>query len=138
MIPAFASPDIERAFDLPDPEARKGLLLLRDLIFEIAADTPETGRIEEALRWGQPAYLTPETKLGSTIRLGAHKDARFALFVHCQSRLIPEYITAYPAWDRLDGTRALLFNHARDIEPLRHGWLIRRALTYKIRKPLSV
>ncbi|UWQ45745.1 DUF1801 domain-containing protein [Leisingera aquaemixtae] len=138
MIPPFASPDIEAAFDVPDVKARAGLLALRRLIFDTAAQTPEAGRIEEALRWGQPSYLTPETGTGSAIRLGIPKGARFALFVHCQSRLIPEFAAAFPAWDRFEGTRAVLFNNPREVEPVRHGWLIKRALTYRIRPPLEI
>ncbi len=130
----FASQQAEQAYSLPDTVARDGLLLLRDMIFETAEARPEIGKIEETLRWGQPAYLTPQTKAGTTIRLGQHKSARFALFVHCQSRVIPEYLAAYPMWDRVDGTRAVLFDHATEIDPLRHGWLIEQALTYQLRK----
>ena len=133
MTPQFASSEVEKAFDQLNPEARKGLMVLRQLIFETASELPQVGRIEEALRWGQPAYLTPETKSGSTIRLGIPKGARFGLFVHCQSRIIPEYIATFPAWDRIEGTRALLFDHPNEIEPLRHGWLIKRALTYHLK-----
>ncbi|MEW2911913.1 DUF1801 domain-containing protein [Leisingera sp. JC11] len=138
MKPAFATPEVEAAFAVSDPLAREGLLRFRQLIFDTAAETPEAGRVEEVLRWGQPAYVTPETKTGSTIRLGVPKGARFALFVQCQSRLIPEFAAAFPAWDRFEGTRAVLFNDPQDVEPLRHGWLIKRALTYKIRAPLDI
>ncbi|UWQ32924.1 DUF1801 domain-containing protein [Leisingera sp. M527] len=138
MTPPFANPGIEAAFDVLDPQARAGLLVLRRLIFDTAAQTPEAGRIEEALRWGQPAYLTAERKTGTTLRLGVPKGARFALFVHCQSRLIPEFASAFPAWDRFEGTRAVLFNDPAEVEPLRHGWLIKRALTYRIRPPLEI
>lgn len=130
----FASQQVETAYDLPDSVAREGLLLLREMIFDIAKARPETGQIEETLRWGQPAYLTPQTKSGTTIRLGVHKSARFALFVHCQSRVIPAYLEAYPMWDRVDGTRAVLFDHATEIEPRRHSWLVEQALTYRLRK----
>lgn len=130
----FASQRVEEAYNLSDTIAREGLLLLRDMIFETAQGRPEIGSIEETLRWGQPAYLTPQTKAGTTLRLGVSKFARFALFVHCQSRLIPEYLSAYPMWDRVDGTRAVLFDHATEIDPLRHGWLIEQALTYRLRK----
>lgn len=137
MKPAFATPEIAAAFEVADPLAREGLLRLRQLIFDTAAETPEAGRVEEVLRWGQPSYVTPETKAGSTIRLGVPKGARFALFVHCQSRLIPEFAAAFPAWDRFEGTRAVLFNLPEEVEPIRHGWLIKRALTYKTRPPLK-
>ncbi|OUS33747.1 hypothetical protein A9Q94_18555 [Rhodobacterales bacterium 56_14_T64] len=133
----FASAKVEKAFDLEDAEARRGLLALRALIFDIAAELPAVGRIEEALRWGQPAYLTPDSKSGSTLRLGVPKGARFGVFVHCQSELIPEYLKTFPAWDRVEGTRAVLFDHPSEVEPLRHGWLIKRALTYHIREPLD-
>lgn len=130
----FASEQVEKAFDLPDAGAREGLMILRDMVFETAQARPEIGRIKEALRWGQPAYLTPETKAGTTLRLGVPKTARFALFVHCQSRLIPEYLKAFPMWDKVDGTRAILFGDASEIDPIRHGWLIEQALTYRLRK----
>lgn len=133
----FASAKVEKAFDLEDVEARRGLLALRALVFDIAAELPAVGRIEEALRWGQPAYLTPDSKSGSTLRLGVPKSARFGVFVHCQSQLIPEYLTTFPAWDRVEGTRAVLFDHSSEVEPLRHGWLIKRALTYHVREPLD-
>lgn len=133
----FANAQVEQAFHLDDAEARRGLLVLRSLIFDTAAELPSVGRIEETLRWGQPSYVTPDSKSGSTLRLGVPKGARFGVFVHCQSQLIPEYITTFPAWDRVEGTRAVLFDRPSDIEPLRHGWLIKRALTYHIREPLD-
>lgn len=137
MTYPFACAKVEQAFDLDDAEARRGLLVLRALIFDVAAELPAVGRIEETLRWGQPSYITPESKSGSTLRLGVPKGARFGVFVHCQSQLIPEYLTTFPAWDRVEGTRAVLFDRPSEIEPLRHGWLIKRALTYHIRKPLD-
>ena len=36
--------------------------------------------------------------------------------------------------NRVEGTRAVLFDHVADIDPLRHGWLIEQALTYRLRK----
>lgn len=138
MTYPFANAKVEEAFDLEDSEARRGLLALRALILDTAAELPAVGRVEEALRWGQPAYLTPDSKSGSTLRLGVPKGARFGLFVHCQSRLIPEYLMTFPAWDRVEGTRAVLFDHPDEVEPIRHGWLIKRALTYHIRKQIAV
>ena len=103
---------------------------MRNLILQTADSLPEIGPVEEALRWGQPSYIS---RKGTPLRLGVPKSARFGLFVHCQSRVIPNYLEHYPAWDRVEGTRALLFDHPNQIEPLRHGWLIRHALTYKVK-----
>lgn len=83
MNPPFASEAVKTAFETVQPDARRGLLALRALIFKTAARLPEVGPIEEALRWGQPAYLTPLTKSGSTLRLGVPKAGGFALFAHC-------------------------------------------------------
>lgn len=130
MTPPFACDQIAAAFDLPDEQARKGLMALRSLIFETAASLPEVDSVEEALRWGQPSYIS---RKGTPLRLGVPKSARFGLFVHCQSRVIPNYLERYPAWDRVEGTRAVLFDRPDQIEPFRHGWLIRHALTYKVK-----
>ena len=132
MTRPFASDAVAAAFDALPAGARDGVLGLRSLILDVADDLPRIGRLEEALRWGQPAYLTPDTKSGSTIRLGVPKSAQFALFVHCQTSLITDYITMFPDQDRIEGTRAVLFKTADQIDPVRHGWLIRRALTYHL------
>ncbi|WP_371228220.1 DUF1801 domain-containing protein [Roseovarius sp. 2305UL8-3] len=114
--------DIAPVFDSYPDDTRTGTLALRDLILEIGGDD-----VTEALRWGQPAYLAPK---GSTLRVGPHKDARFALFAHCQSTIISSYGAAFPGWDRLDGNRAVLFDTPKDIEPERLSHLIRHALSY--------
>jgi hypothetical protein len=127
----FASDAVAAAFEALPPAPRDGLLALRSLVFEMADELPQIGRLKEALRWGQPAYLT-ERKSGTTLRLGVPKSGQFALFVHCQTSLIGDYITMFPGQDRIEGTRAILFDSADQIDPRRHGWLIRRALTYHL------
>lgn len=132
MTQPFSDPEVERVFAACDDVARPGLLALRALIFETAKSDERVGVPEEALRWGQPAYLTPKTKSGSTIRLGPHKSAPFALFVHCQTTLMSDFTAAFPGSDRIDGKRAILFDDASQIDTMRHGWLIRQALTYHL------
>lgn len=130
MTRPFASPQVQAAFNVPDPVARDGMLALRDLILETADGIAGIGRIEETLRWGQPAYLTSQSRCGTTLRIGLAKQARFALFVHCRTQIIPEFTRTFSGWDRVDGTRAVLFDTASQIDPFRHGWLVERALTY--------
>lgn len=79
MSQPFDEPNVERAFSAFPDEVKTGLLLLRALIFDVAARTEGVGRLEETLKWGQPAYLTPETKPGTTIRLGCPKAGGFAI-----------------------------------------------------------
>lgn len=128
----FEDPEIADVFNAYPPDVQEGLLRLRALVFEVAAETPEIGRLQEVLRWGQPSYVTPDKKAATTLRLGPHKAARFALFAHCQSRVIADYAARYPGWDRIDGNRAVLFERVDEIEPFRLRSLIKDALTYHL------
>lgn len=125
----FDDPAVAAAYQALPEGTRAGALALRQLILETATSLPRAQPLQEALRWGQPAYLAPK---GSTIRLGGHKAARFALFVHCQSRLMGDFTSAFPGEDRIDGNRAVLFDDPDQIDATRHGWLIARALTYHL------
>lgn len=123
----FDDPAVAAAFEAFPEATRAGALALRALVFETAESLPGAQPVQEALRWGQPAYLAPK---GTTIRLGGHKAASFALFVHCQSRVMGDFTSAFPGEDRIDGNRAVLFDDPDQIDATRHGWLIARALTY--------
>ena len=86
---------IAAAFDLPDEQTRTGLLTLRDLIFETAASLPEIGAIEEALRWGQPSYIS---RKGTPLRLGVPRSTRFGLFGFCcklLTEVVPPFRTGF-------------------------------------------
>ena len=113
----------------------KGCLALRKLIFEVAASVPEVGRISEELRWGQPAYLTPDTRAGSTIRVGEPKAGGYALFVHCQTTLLSDFRLVAPKGLRFDGNRAVLFRKDEPPEGKGLELLIQAALSYHL-KPL--
>ena len=91
-----------------------------------------TGRREvfEDLRWGQPAYLTPQTRSGSTIRVGCPKRGGFGLFVHCKTSLIEDFRKMAPLDTCFDGSRAVFFNNESDIDKTVLSLLIRVALTY--------
>ncbi|MEL6640883.1 MAG: DUF1801 domain-containing protein [Pseudomonadota bacterium] len=128
----FSSSKVEAAFAAFPDAVRPGLLRLRDLVFTIADDTPEVTSLTEDLRWGQPSYLTPP-RVGSTIRLGSLKTGGFGIFAHCQTTIIADFVAAYPAWDKVDGNRGILFDTVEQIDPVRHGALIRAALTYHLK-----
>ncbi|WP_193172223.1 DUF1801 domain-containing protein [Nisaea nitritireducens] len=132
-IPPFENPAVAAAYESFPPREREGLLALRDLIFETAAETPGVGPLEETLKWGQPAYLTPKTRSGSTIRLGLPKQGGFALYTHCQTTLIPDFRSLFPDDFRYEGNRAVHFREgtALPLDPLR--LLIRSALTYHLK-----
>lgn len=124
---SFSTPAVADAFAALPDASRQGCLQLRALIFEIAQGLDQPVDVTEDLRWGQPAYLSTK---GTTIRLGVPKTAQFGLFVHCQTRLLSDLHDVFPMQDRVEGTRAVLFDDPADIDATRHGWLIARALTY--------
>ncbi|GAK45907.1 conserved protein [Tepidicaulis marinus] len=132
--PPFKDKSVEAAFGAFPVKLRRPLLRLRALIFETAAATDGVGPLEECLKWGQPSYLTPKTKSGSTVRLGAAKDGETcALYVHCQTRLAGMFRAHYPDVFTFEGNRAVHFkpDEALPEKELRH--CIQMALTYKKR-----
>jgi hypothetical protein len=118
-------PEAAAIFAAAPPKAREGLLALRALIFHIADQ--QSAPLTEALRWGQPAYLTPR---GSTIRLGIPKTGGFALYCHCQTSLIADFRLLASPDTRIEGNRAIHFNDPCQIDDLLIAQLIARALTW--------
>ena len=132
--PPFEDPAVEAAFAAFPAPARRGLLTLRGLIFETAAATPGVGALEETLKWGQPAYLTPETGSGSTIRLGRPKQGGFALYTHCQTRIILDFRGLFPDDFVYEGNRAVRFEDGAALPLDKLRLLVRSALTYRLRR----
>jgi hypothetical protein len=135
----FASPDVANVFRAYPPEIRAAILLVRDLIFETGAATPGVGEIEETRKWGQPSYLTTQSRSGTTIRIDRVKptDNAYAMYVNCQTSLVATFRERYPKL-RYDGKRAIVLraNEKADEAALRH--CIALALTYHLRKKETV
>lgn len=129
-----AAPEIENsavaaAFEKFSPDVRADLMASQALIFEVSAARPETGRLEETLKWGQPSYLIPETKSGSTLRLGQTKGGKPAIFAHCQTSIIGDFRALFPDDYVYDGNRGVeIYMAALDRKKLH--LLIASALTY--------
>jgi len=132
--PDFPDGSVKAAFEAFPPEYRAGLLQLRALILETAATTDGVGRLEETLKWGQPAYLTPETKSGSTLRLGLPKTGGFAIYTHCQTTILSDFQSIFPTEFAYEGNRAIHFDPATPLDHDALRLLIASALTYKLRK----
>lgn len=128
--PPFASDAVSAAFDAIPQPARDRLLTLRALIYDEAAALPDIGPLQETLKWGQPAYLTPQSRAGTTLRLGVPKTGGVAIYAHCQSRVIPDFQAMFPDDFTFDGTRAVLFGDDAPLRMDKLRLLIRGALTY--------
>ncbi len=135
MMRPFADENVKAAYAAFPPVAFEMAMILRDLIFSVAWDTPEVGPIEETLKWGQPSYLTPETKSGSTLRIGVAKQGGAALFAHCATDIISTYASIFPDTDQIEGNRAVIFTSPDKIVPERLRLLIYHALTYHLARP---
>jgi len=131
-MPATVKP----VFDAYPEPARTALLALRNLVFETAAADPAIGRIEESLKWGQPAYRPVRPRTGSTLRMdkAGEGDGELALYFHCQTDLVGHFREIYPDLFRFEGNRAVLLDADAmpPRETLRH--LIALTLTYHARK----
>lgn len=134
--PPFSSEDVAAVFDSYPADARASLLTLRALIFDTAASDPRIGRIEETLKWGQPSYLTPETKSGSTIRLAVPKTGGFGLYTHCQTTIMSDFQKISGQEFTFDGNRGVVFTPGQIPDPDTLRLLIHAALTYHL-KPES-
>ena len=131
-----ADPAVDGIFDAYPKPVKAKLLALRRLILDTAKATQGVGALEEALKWGQPSYLTTETKSGSTIRIDRVKSAvnQYAVYFHCQTDLVETFRELYPTQLRYGGNRSILLNAAEEIPgpELRH--CVALALTYHLRK----
>ncbi len=112
------------------PEDIKLLILqLRKIVFSVAEDL-NLGKIDEALKWGEPSY---QVKSGSPVRMDwkPKNPNRYFLFFHCQTKLVDTFRELYPEILELDGNRAIVLgvNKAMPQKVIRH--CIELAMTYK-------
>ncbi|MBN8988004.1 MAG: DUF1801 domain-containing protein [Rhizobiales bacterium] len=134
-----ANATVDAVFDAYPRPVKAKLLALRRLILNTAKATKGVGVLEETLKWGQPSYLTPETKSGSTIRIDQVKaePGQYAVYFHCQTNLVETFRGLYPEL-RYGGNRCILLD-AGDKLPeaaLRH--CVALALTYHLGKRKAV
>jgi hypothetical protein len=132
----FSEPAVEAVFRAYPAPVRAKLLALRRLILDTAKTTTGVGALEETLKWGQPSYLTAETKSGSTIRIDQVKSAanQYAVYFHCQTDLVATFRELYPREFSFGGNRSILLNARDEIDQpaLRHCLAL--ALTYHLNK----
>ncbi len=116
----------------PGPVKAK-LKALRRLIFDTAKATKGVGALEETLKWGQPSYLTAETKSGSTIRIDRVKETagQYAVYFHCQTNLVETFRELYPKL-RYGGNRSILLSAGEKLPEAELRHCVALALTYHL------
>jgi hypothetical protein len=137
IVKPFTQPAVKKAFDAFPPKIRHKLLALREIVFATAAATEGVGKLDETLKWGEPAYITAETKSGSTVRIGwkKAKPTQYAIYFHCQTNLIESFRALFAAELKFEGNRAIVFNETDTLPRDALVCCIAAALTYHLKKP---
>ncbi|MDL4839464.1 DUF1801 domain-containing protein [Aquibacillus rhizosphaerae] len=134
---AIENSKVQEVFERYPVGIQTNLLKLRQLILDTAIETAEVGKVEEALKWGEPGY---SAKKGSTIRIGwkPSKPDQYAIYFICNTNLVDTFKEVYPNLFNFEGNRAILFSEKDEIplNELRH--CISLALTYHTRKHLPM
>ena len=115
------------------------LMFLRRLIYDTAASIEEIGEIEETLKWGEPSYLTPKSKSGSTVRIAWKKSKKeqYSIFFKCTANLVPAFKEKFPQKFKFGGDRSIDFNLDDHVPVKELKQCIALALTYHRNKKLE-
>ena len=125
---------IQNKFDSYPKDAKAVLLQVRSLILEIAQQQ-DLGAVEETLKWGEPSYLTTNSKSGTTIRIDwkpKYPD-RYSLYVSCKTTLVDTYRSIFPELV-YEGNRAIVFDIKNEIPENELRLCIDMALKYHLNK----
>lgn len=131
----FGDARVAAVFKDYPPALRTRLMALRELVFDVAADTLGVGRLDETLKWSQPSYLTAESGSGTTVRIDRLKNRDgYAIYFHCQSGLVDQFRTIYPDTFTYEGKRAIVLETSDRVPTRALGHCIALALTHHLRK----
>lgn len=133
------NPEVSAVFKSYPQEIRSKLLFLRQLILNTADSLEEVGALEETLKWGEPSYLTPKTKSGSTIRIAwkESQEEQYSIYFKCTANLVPAFKEKYPKAFRYGGNRSIDFNIDDEVPVKALKNCIALALTYHLNKKLE-
>lgn len=120
------SAPVRSAFEVAPDAVRPGFWHLRERILHCAEQSGID--VQETLKWGQPAYLSPG---GTTLRIGAPKTGGFAIYAHCGTSIIADFKSIVPE-ARIIPKRAVLFSTLEEAASLPLELMISAALEYHL------
>ncbi len=131
--------EVAAIFDTYPKEVKRKLLFLRQLIFDVASETDGVGELEEALKWGQPSYLTTQSQSGSLIRIDQIKSqaGKYAMYFHCQTTLVDTFKEMYRGKFEFEGNRGIIFREDDEVPVNELSHCVSMALTYHLNKKLG-
>ncbi len=132
----FQNEAVADVFERYPAHVQPHLLRLRQLIIDTASETEGVGQLEETLKWGEPSYLTSQTKSGSTIRIDWKSRApdHYAMYFNCQTTLVSTFREMYADQLIFEGNRSVVFGLADALETDAVAHCIAMALTYHLDK----
>lgn len=135
-MPSKLSAELAATYASYPAAQRKRALALRDLILEVASKTPGVGQLEETLKWGEPAFVTAQSKSGSTVRIAWKKSqpTQYAMYFNCQTTLVDSFKTMFPTAFKFEGNRALVFDEHDEVPVEALRICVAMALTYHAKK----
>ena len=135
MNTSFLEPQVAAHFDRYPAAVKKKMLNLRELIFDVAAQSPEIGSLQETLKWGEPAYLTAQTKSGSTVRMDwkAKAPEKIAIYFNCNTTLVDSFRGMFPNDFEFEGNRVLVLRADQPLPKKELSICVKASLTYHLR-----
>ncbi|MEM7253827.1 MAG: DUF1801 domain-containing protein [Pseudomonadota bacterium] len=102
------TPEVDAIVNTYPPTARRVFRALRTGLHRVAK-REDAGPITEALKWGEPSYLTDTSKSGTTVRIAWKEKtpAQCHIYVHCQTNIIETLRAKFPN-GRFEGNRAVV------------------------------
>jgi len=133
----FKNPEVADVFNNYPPHMRQKLMCLRQLVLDTASEYKVADTLEETLKWGQPSYLA---KAGSTVRIDwkTSTPEQYAIYFHCQTRLVETFKELYGDKLKFEGNRAIVFHRDDEIPVDEVKRCILLSLTYHDRKHLPM
>lgn len=103
------NPKVKEKFENYPGFVQKQMYALRNLVIQTASEVEGLEKLEETLKWGEPSYIT---KNGSTIRIDwkESKPNEYAMYFHCQTKLVDTFKELYRNKLKFEGNRAIVFN----------------------------
>ncbi|WNJ20504.1 DUF1801 domain-containing protein [Pontibacter sp. G13] len=131
-----SSPEVAEVFARYPDAIRPKMLVLRELVLDVAREMEDVDQLTETLKWGEPSY---QTKHGSTLRMDwkERAPAHYALYFQCSSRLVETFRMVFPSTFQYEGNRAIVFGLEDDLPTEELRRCIRATLDYHRVKTLS-
>ncbi|WP_335967256.1 DUF1801 domain-containing protein [Galbibacter sp. PAP.153] len=131
-------PKVEKVFAHYPDFVRPKMQYLRELIIETAEDMDDVIVLEEALKWGEPSFVTKD---GSTLRIDWKEKTpdQYAMYFQCTSRLVDTFRFVFDKKFQFEGKRAIVFQLNQKIPRMELKECIKASLRYhKVKKQITL